>query len=53
MAKLISEYTDVRNIRHKVEHTVLSDNNKDSRERILEEIMLALTKKYRKKSKPS
>jgi len=43
MENLTEEYTDVRNIRHKVEHIVLN-NEKDSRERILEELLNTLAR---------
>lgn len=52
MPKLANEYTDIGNVRHKVEHTVLPENDDYSRERILEELILALTKKYDKTHKP-
>ncbi|MBP0965481.1 MAG: hypothetical protein J5999_09365 [Oscillospiraceae bacterium] len=53
MMKLLNEYTDIGNVRHKVEHTVLPEKDNYSRERILEELMLALTKKYDKIHKPT
>lgn len=44
MANLKEEYTDVRNRIHKVEHTVLPAEDKEARERIIEELFCALTK---------
>lgn len=44
MADLKTEYTDVKNIRHKVEH-VISENAKNSRERIIKELCDVLAKK--------
>ena len=44
MANLKEEYTDVRDRIHKVEHTVLPAEDKEARERIIEELFCALTK---------
>lgn len=44
MAKLQEEYTDVKKIRHHVEHLTLQTEDKGQRERIVEELMHMLTK---------
>ena len=44
MADLAKEYTDTKDVKHKVEHFVLSADNKNSREQILEELFHALAK---------
>lgn len=49
MAELVGEYKDVKNKTHKVEHSVLTENDNYSKERIPEELTYVLTKK---KSKP-
>lgn len=47
MITLAKEYTDTKDIRHKVEHHVISSDNKNSREQILEELFKALIKPKR------
>lgn len=47
MAKLKTEYTDVRDVKHKVEHTTVAEGDMKNREQILEELFAALTKKDR------
>ena len=44
MKTLPKEYTDVRKIRHRVEHLTLPPENDDQKERIVEELVHALTK---------
>lgn len=44
MATLPEEYTDVKNIRHRVEHLTLPLENDDQKERIVAELVHALTK---------
>lgn len=44
MANLKEEYTDVRDRIHKVEHAVLPAEDREARERIIEELFCALTK---------
>ena len=44
MTTLPKEYTDVRKIRHRVEHLTLPPENDDQKERIVEELVHALTK---------
>lgn len=39
-----SEYTDMKAVKHSVEHLTLPADDKDNRERILEELLHALTK---------
>lgn len=48
MIKLASEYVDIKNNKHNVEHIIMPENDNISKERILEEIMSALTKKSKK-----
>lgn len=45
MAKLKTEYTDVKDIKHHVEHTTVTEDDRKNREQILEELFIALTKK--------
>lgn len=47
MADLKNEYIDTNNIKHKVEHIVVSAYDKNSKERITEELFNALTKSDR------
>lgn len=44
MSTLAKEYTDTREVKHKVEHLTISTNDKHNREQILEELFLALVK---------
>jgi len=44
MEKLKKEYTDIRNVKHKVEHMTVSDQEGGSRERIAQELLQALTR---------
>ena len=44
MACLKNEYTDVKNIKHKVEHVILSDN----KEQVAEELLRVLSRVVRK-----
>jgi len=44
MLKLKTEYTDVKDKKHKVEHLVVSDENKKERDQVVEELLLALTR---------
>lgn len=44
MADLKNEYTDVKNVKHKVEH-VTSENVKDNTEQIIKELCEVLAKK--------
>jgi len=43
MADLKREYTDIKNVKHNVEHIVLS-NDKNSKEQMIEEIFYVLAK---------
>lgn len=43
---LIHEYTDLKNIPHRVEH-LTATNTKETREKIIEEVLQALTKQGR------
>lgn len=47
MAILATEYTDVKNIKHKVEHSTASAKEGENRERIMEELFSVLTKTKR------
>ena len=44
MANLKEEYTDIRDRTHSVEHVVVSTGDKADRERIMEELLHALTR---------
>ena len=50
MAKLISEYIDIKNVSHNVEHLTLPAAKERDRERIMDELIYALTKTSRLKS---
>ena len=45
MAKLISEYTDTKNIKHSVEHVTLPAGEDTNGERIIEDILNVLLRK--------
>lgn len=47
MLNLVNEYTDTKNVKHTVQHTTLPENDNYNRERIIEELMFALTNKYK------
>lgn len=44
MTNLKAEYTDVKDVKHKVEHLIVSNEDKNDRERVVEELLHALTK---------
>ena len=44
MANLTKEYIDIKNIKHNVEHSILSTDKKNNREQIIEELFQALTR---------
>lgn len=44
MANLKEEYTDIRDRTHSVEHVVVSTGDKADQERIVEELLQALTR---------
>lgn len=44
MAHLKREYTDIKNIKHNVEHITLSTDDKNNKEQIIEEIFYILAK---------
>ncbi|MDE7477195.1 MAG: hypothetical protein K2M91_04465 [Lachnospiraceae bacterium] len=44
MADLKKEYTDINDIKHTVEHSILSTDSENNKEQIIEELFLALTK---------
>ena len=45
MANLKNEYTDIKNIRHKVQHFTVKTNDFIGREYLMKELFFALTKK--------
>lgn len=47
MAFLAKEYTDVKGIKHKVEHIILPTGDKNSKEQIIEEILCILKREGR------
>ena len=44
MIKLVSEYTDIKDIRHSVEHLTMTDTDDTGKESIIEALYLALTR---------
>ena len=44
MANLKEEYTDIRDRTHSVEHVVVSAEDKADQERLMEELLYALTR---------
>ncbi len=48
MANLKEEYTDTRDRTHRVEHIVMPADDKDSRERIVEDLFQALVRTGKK-----
>ena len=48
MAELKTEYTDAKLVRHRVEHSVVSGEEKPDREQLVEELVAALTDKRRR-----
>ena len=46
----ITEYTDVKDVRHKVEHIIVPAEDKNSKELIIEEILQALTRPNKRKT---
>ena len=42
MARLRTEYTDVKDVKHRVEHVVVAEDDKKSREQLMEELFTAL-----------
>ena len=44
MAQLKTEYTDVKDVKHRVEHVVVPESDATSRERLVEELYSALTR---------
>lgn len=47
MAFLAKEYTDVKGMKHKVEHIILPTADENSKEQIMEELFCILTRKGR------
>lgn len=47
MTNLMKEYTDIKNVKHKVEHLVLPADDTDSKEQILKELFHALTRSHK------
>lgn len=45
MANLKTEYKDVRDVKHRVEHLSVAEISKKDREQLMEELLIALTKK--------
>lgn len=45
MAQLKTEYTDVKDVKHQVEHVIVTENDKKSREQLMEELYSALARK--------
>lgn len=47
MANLTKEYVDIKNIKHNVEHSILSTDKKNSKEQIIEELFQALARPHK------
>jgi hypothetical protein len=45
--KLTQEYTDVKDIKHKVEHQILLSEDKYKNEQLIEDLFRVLTKQHR------
>lgn len=50
MLKLKTEYTDLKDVKHRVEHKTAADDIGRTKEQILDELMNALVKKDRQLS---
>lgn len=48
MSKLITEYTDMKDVKHQVEHTTVAEDNQKNREQLLDELVNALDKKEKR-----
>lgn len=48
MGQLVTEYTDIKEVKHRVEHQTISVGDKMQRERMVEELTYALTKSDKK-----
>lgn len=46
MATLTKEYTDIKDIRHNVEHLVMPDDDKRHRDQLLDELFHVLIKPH-------
>ena len=44
MAQLQTEYTDVKDVKHQVEHVIVLETDKKTREQLMEELYSALTR---------
>lgn len=44
MVNLKTEYTDLKNVKHNVEHFTVAADDKNNRKQIVEELLNALTK---------
>lgn len=44
MAHLTTEYTDIRDVKHIVEHFTVSVDDKSDREQVIDELLYVLTK---------
>ncbi len=45
MAKLRTEYTDIKNVIHNVEHTTVAKSDSKAREQILDELFTVFSRK--------
>ena len=48
MLILKNEYTDMKNVKHKVQHTVLKEKDTGTKEEILQDLLHALTAKRKR-----
>lgn len=44
MMNLMTEYTDIKDVKHNVQHLTVPTDDKNNREQIVEELLNALTK---------
>ena len=48
MSKLRTEYTDIKDIKHKVQHSTVDSDVQKNREQIVEELLNALSRKNKR-----
>ena len=48
MQNLKKEYTDIKNITHRVQHTVLNEKDTITKEKIIQDLLHALTAKHKR-----
>ena len=48
MANLKTEYTDIKDVKHHVEHIIVAEGDNKDREQLLEELFAAMTSKNKR-----